>query len=55
MTPEQQIKEEERLLALIAKLAAQRDQARRLAEQFRDDSERPGGGHTRLPWERKNK
>lgn len=28
-------------------------EARKLAEKMRDASERPGGGHTFLPWERK--
>jgi len=38
------------LLAVI-KMTEERDQARRLAEKLRNDSERPGGGHTWLPWE----
>ncbi len=40
------------LLALI-KMTEERDKARRIAEKFRDSSERPGGGHTFLPWEKK--
>lgn len=37
----------------IATLEVKVAEARKLAEKMRDASERPGGGHTFLPWERK--
>ena len=37
----------------IATLEVNVAEARKLAEKMRDASERPGGGHTFLPWERK--
>lgn len=37
----------------IATLEVKVAEARKLAEKMRDASERPGGGHTFLPWESK--
>jgi len=37
---------------MIKMLVGQRDEARALAANFRDASERPGSGHVRLPWEK---
>ena len=38
--------------AEIERLTKERDEARTEAEKLRDSSERPGGGHTFLPWEK---
>ena len=53
MKTKQQLREIEKGYTIIARLTKQRDLARRLAEQLRDESERPGGGHMRLPWEKR--
>lgn len=50
-------KERDEMTATAYRLGSEAQQhiseARKIAEKMRDASERPGGGHTFLPWERK--
>jgi len=50
-------KERDEMTAAAYRLGSEAQQhiseARKIAEKMRDASERPGGGHTFLPWEKK--